>query len=653
VTTALATPPTKDERAWAQFLDLMRREAADPMLDQAGRAMVKATPAVRPLELRACAGDLDRFARRWLMIVDKDSEIVPLHYKPAQRRLSGIVAKIRQAGNPVRARILKARREGISTFCEGDGFHICRFNPNVYAGVVSHELKSAAKIFRMFKTFYRELPTWMQIDLTHSTQARGMGFVNNSMLEVDTAKDSNVGRSGALVWLHCSELAFWPGDPLETKRSLYQTVPMKAGTTIYEESTANGISNDFYDSWHRTQKLMDSQRETDWVNIFIPWWEDPDYRRQPNSRDEADYIMTHLDREEQFLVERFNLTPAQIKWRRFAIEDKCEGDLDSFKQEYPAYAEEAFRSTGTPYFERKVLIGWQQEMEPAEAEPDTKGYQVYPIRVNIPRALGSALPTVGPDGQFVVETEDRIHEIEAKIFQQPQPGTRYVLAADVAEGIEPVHRLADDADPDYSAGAVMRMDNFDIVATLRGRWEPDIYGEALFALAKLYNWALLAIEAHSIGESVIAWVAAERAASNGEAGRPAYPNLYRRLVGTQGFKLGWETSGKSRPTMLSNSRQLIRDGQGKIPDLVWLREHLAMEKQKNGRILPRRGHDDTVMQRAIGVGVILEVRPKIEDEDSEREPTDIRDIVGKYERDLYAQAQEDYEPDDYLEQPSD
>jgi len=642
--------PTAEEAAWLKWRDLCVREANDRELDAAGKELCMQEPSVRPLEMRACAESGWRFARRWLYL-NNSGRIMPLHYTPAQWNLARLVAKIRKARLPVRVRILKARQEGISTFCESDGFHKCRFREYINAVVIAHRKDSATNLFGMFRLFYNKLPDWMRPALSHFARQDGLGFEDtHSQIDVFTAKDENIGRSGNPSWVHCSELAFWPGVPKDTVDSLYQGVHLKEGTTIFEESTANGVSGYFYHQWRTTQRAHDRGKDTLWHNLFIAWWEHPDYA-MPVTEREAAGIMSHLDREEEFLVERFRVTPQQLRWRKYAISDKCGGDLEKFKQEYPSFAEEAFRSSGSPYFGTKVLVGWMRAMEPKDGEPETKGYRRHPLSVCVPREQGTDVPgMLDLAGLPVGNVELRHHEITLRIFQTPQPGVRYVLAADVAEGNTPIHRQGSRDDPDYCAACVGRVDTYDIVATLHGRWHPDIYAEALSQTGMLYNVAVLAVEAHSIGEAVITWIASPRIFKEGNElrVRPAYPNLYRRVVGKEA-RLGWQTGGLSRPKMLALSRSLIREGIGRIPDLHWLREHMAMENLPDGKVQVKEGHDDCVLARAILVSVIQQIQPTLQADEFIDEPATIEGKVHEYERRLYEMAQWDYEPDPYAE----
>ncbi len=52
---------------------------------------------------------------------------------------------------------------------------------------------------------------------------------------------------------------------------------------------------------------------------------------------------------------KYSLTLEQLYWRRWAIDSKCEGSADLFRQEYPGCPEEAFLGSGRPRFSHEAL----------------------------------------------------------------------------------------------------------------------------------------------------------------------------------------------------------------------------------------------------------------------------------------------------------
>jgi len=81
--------------------------------------------------------------------------------------------------------------------------------------------------------------------------------------------------------------------------------------------------------------------------IFLPWFVDPDYRREVD----ADFAM---DGEESKLAELYNLTKEQIAWRRAKVGQL--GNAEYYAQEYPSVASEAFISSSFDSYIPAALV---------------------------------------------------------------------------------------------------------------------------------------------------------------------------------------------------------------------------------------------------------------------------------------------------------
>jgi hypothetical protein len=130
---------------------------------------------------------------------------------------------------------------------------------------------------------------------------------------------------------HGSEVGFWPHAETHAAGVL-QAVPDEDGTEVILESTANGIGNFFHKTWREAEI-----GKNDYVAIFVPWYWQEEYRKEPP----PDFRM---DEEETEYAELYGLDTAQIAWRRNKIVELKDPVL--FKQEYPATAAEAFQMSG-------------------------------------------------------------------------------------------------------------------------------------------------------------------------------------------------------------------------------------------------------------------------------------------------------------------
>lgn len=90
------------------------------------------------------------------------------------------------------------------------------------------------------------------------------------------------------------------------------------------------------------------------------------------------------------------------------------------------------------------------------------------------------------------------------IWEEPEPGTTYIMASDVARG----------DGSDYSTFQIYKAVEMEQVAEYKGKMPPTEFGDLLFTYGSMYNDALLVIERDSYG-----WAAMQRVIDRG------YPNL--------------------------------------------------------------------------------------------------------------------------------
>ena len=305
-----------------------------------------------------------------LKIRTKSGEVIPFRLNAAQRKLYDIVHKQHAAGKPVRVIILKARQLGFSTLTEGMIFHACATRKNVQALIVAHREDATNNLFRMSKLFYDELPAPVKPMLRNSN-AQELVLENPSRRAKDrerqpglrsrmrcaTAGGKGIGRSDTLQYVHLSEYAFWPegaDGKAATLAGILQAVPSSSGTMVVSESTANGFE-DFKERWDAAVA-----GENDFIPVFFAWFENPEYAMPALPG-------TIWTEEELRLKEQYRLTEEQLQWRRWCIANNCGGNLDLFRQEYPASPEEAFLHSGTGVFDNEqIILQKQMAREPVK-----------------------------------------------------------------------------------------------------------------------------------------------------------------------------------------------------------------------------------------------------------------------------------------------
>ena len=162
------------------------------------------------------------------------------------------------------------------------------------------------------------------------------------------------------------------------------------------------------------------------------------------------------------------------------------------------------------------------------------------------------------------------------VYELPQPGRRYVLAADVAEGLET---------GDYDAGVVIDKETLVEMASLHGHWEPYEYGNMLDTLGKFYNNALVAPERNNHGHATIAALK-----------RGGNANLYK----AKDDKFGWLTNVQTKPLSVDALAEVLRDNLCKVRTPAALNEmqiYRVLDDGKTGS--PNGYHDDFVMAWAL------------------------------------------------------
>lgn len=495
-----------------------------------------------------------KYIESFCKIRNKAAEIIPLHLNAPQQKLYDAIKAQAKEGKPIRVIILKARQMGFSTLTEAMIFKRTVTKRNVRSGIVAHRDDSTNNLFNMSKLFYEFLPEPLK-PVRKASNARELIFDApngkglNSGIKCMTAGGDGIGRSDTFQNLHLSELAFWPGDVKATMTGLLQAVPQNPDTMVIIESTANGF--DYF------KKLWDSaiSGESDYIPVFCAWWELEEYRRSPD----PDFKAT---REEEEIRALYNLDDAQISWRRWAIKNLCGGDIEQFRQEYPACPEEAFITTGSCIFDKAALTARLAVLQP----PLRRVCFTYQIS-------GSTLIYTG------MQDDERGPVV---IYDEPRPGVPYVLGGDTAgDGC------------DNFAGQVLDNTTGAQAAVLCQKFDEDEYARQMMCLGYYYNTALLGIEVNFSTFPVK------------ECTRLGYPAQYTReavdtYTGKLQRKFGFRTDSRTRPELIAELVQMARDAPENLRDAATIREMLVFVKNERGRAEAMQGeHDDLVM--ALGI----------------------------------------------------
>lgn len=516
------------------------------------------------------------YIQRFLKIIDKSGKVVSFLLNEPQKRLYAVIKREWEVGRPVRIIILKARQMGFSTLTAAIIFWLAATAHAVRCMVVAHKDEATNNLFLMYKRFYENLPDPIKPSLLASNAkelvfdkpsrqgARGL----DSRIRCATAGGQGVGRSYTLKAAHLSEVAFWPGDKKATLTGILQAVPDLPGTLVIMESTANGFE-EFKNRW---DMAVEGQRQgrDGYIPIFFAWHEMREYRRKVPK----DFVRTQ---EEEELVQAYGLDDQQLAWRRWAIENLCGGDVDQFKQEYPASPEEAFISTGRCVFDKAAIV---LHLNRVRSLPWERG--MFRIQYDVFGKIEHFDWAPDPQGPI-------------RIRKKPEPGVPYVLGGDTAG-----------TGTDFFAGHVLDNRSGEQVAVLHHQLGERMFAEQAYCLGLWYNKALIGIE---VNYSTYPEMLLE------ELG---YPNLYVRqrfdnFTGKLVDAFGFETTTRTRPIIIDGLKDVARQALQTITDPDTLQEMLTFVYDDEWKPQAEEGeHDDLVMSLAIAHGIRGQQRTQVE-----------------------------------------
>ena len=504
-----------------------------------------------------------------------------------------IIEKLWEAGIPVRIIILKARQEGISTLIEAIGFIVTILNKGMKMKVVSFDDKSARGIYMMSERFYRNLPDTMKPKTKYYTKSSLVFEELDSQIDVDTAKKLAAGKSETVKYLHISEMAVMDYVK-ELLTSLRNAVPKLTDTFVAIESTAKGMGNDFqmqYEKASTLEEVLSGRNilagKSDYVKIFIPWfWLDRYTMPVPKDFKIVDYEHPVYGNERE-IKKTYKLTYEQMAWRRHTIVNECDGDLDIFKQEYPANELEAFIASGRTRFAKYALQNYMMKVKP-------------PIKIGELRILETvkqAMEHYGGTRPTVEFADDPVGRL--RIWELPEKKTNYVLGVDVSEGI-----LVDRNDTrktDWSVITVWRRSPYMKVAQWRGKIDPDLLGNVAYNIGHFYNYGWVGVEDNYHGLTTLKNL------------QKRYSRIYYKIIldektNEKTRKLGWHTDSTNKGYMIDCLAKIIRDETAEIYDEETIREYLTFIEYPDGHLAAQSGkHDDIVMADAIALQVHMQM----------------------------------------------
>ena len=518
------------------------------------------------------------FIENFCYITTKDGKFDKLKLNYPQQKLMDLIEDCLENKKPIRIRILKARQMGFSTLISALGFWWAAMNENSAYAVVAHKDSSASSIFEKNKIFYDNLPKVLRPKTNRFNSERisfsidGGGGLRSKIF-FGTAGGGELFRGETILFLHKSEIAFWEDKTGTLKKSLNATVPFSPFTAIIEETTANGY-NEFKDSWDRSVRGDD-----DYTPLFVGWNEMVEYALEPPTG----FKLT--DKELQLQMD-YDLSDAQLFWRRIKINNDYDGNELWFQQEYPLTPQEAFIASGMGVFDGETIKrGYLGVSKP-----------IFEKQINSVMVKEKLLVWEKPESKIEVEMNQLVRYNEDIQDYEYVDGDIEVARSEVFAN----YTLAVDTSglgADYNQLVVWH----NIKKTMVARFGIKNINEEKLAkivveVAQYYNDALVVAEvnySHAIYDYIL------------DLG---YKNCYytqntSRLDKKQNNReLGWKTTKLTKAPIISSLRALLNEHPNAIPDKsFWYEtEYYVLQDVATNRMNAVSGHhDDIIMANAI------------------------------------------------------
>ena len=464
------------------------------------------------------------------------NEVGLIRLNSCQHKIINKVVAQYKAGEAVRIMIAKSRRVGGSMLSAILSSLLMMGKENFRALVASYEKERVSEFLgKLYTILLDYLPDELEEfkgPKKRKQQGSGYSLIHNgSILAVD--REAEV-RGRATDFLHCSEFAYFK-DGRVFLNAYRPTLPEVHGTFAILESTPRNYDDNFHRMFEQALN-----GDSAYAPLFFPWQEFEENYMACSAQEEEE-IMNKLHKShpkygnEVQLVNTFDVTAGQIKWRRNFLKD---GDLESFKKEYPSSIEEAFSAADSRnVFDMAVL----REMK--TSEPEEQG------EMNVNRPLHwQKVPELVSQPQGLIQ-----------IWEQPDLKKEYVAGSD--------HSLGRG---DWNSLTICQRMPLRVVATLHGDRTrrnviPAEFAQQMLHLLKYYNEPYTNIEINDTGLVV-----------STQLREWEYPHLLNHQTifpdDTLNEVGGWRNTTKTRSYAIERLRYYIQNKLIHIPDPLTVKE---------------------------------------------------------------------------------
>lgn len=560
------------------------------------------------------------------------------------------VARQTQQWGALLFNVLKARQLGVSTETQSIMAHYATTQAHQRLLCASDVEGSSVHLFTMFETILDGLPFWLKPKVLSKTDGRRRRFDTGTIYWAEWGKSGrgglqdqggakgNLGRGKTASKFHISEVSTWE-HPEQLNDGFFPTIPPRITSFGVAESTAKGRGNWWHHWWTQTDR-----GQTDFVNVFIPWYAEPSkYSRPcPDDWQPDNETRAHAARAERegpkYLKKSVQLSREQLYfWERKRREFDEQDALYKFYEEYPAEPEEAFQYSGRSCFPIKTIerirLAARAPLVVCDLRPQTaaahilkeardrqqaadQGLPYAPATVAVAALSDPTVPILLPDGYgfkalHLAELKERKSLLDVlQVWEAPRRrGPRdYVAAVDVSDGlgadrsVVDIFRIPTILEPCEQVAQFITETRTPVelayVIDALGRWYRSADDLEALAMIECNNHGLSAqdtLQLHLGYGRFYVW-------EYYDAAQPSkrYSN-----------KIGWVTTQRTRPLILVRLLDAVKaiDPISGQPDLIlhspWTLQDMQDFGTPTGRIADGEAvagrYDDAVLSAAIGV----------------------------------------------------
>jgi hypothetical protein len=529
--------------------------------------------------------DAEAWFRRFGTLKDKTGRELrypELRCTPVQRKMFEAYRRCRIERRPCLMLVLKPRKDGASTGAQAITYHHLRIFGGRVGAQMGDKIGTSTNLFEMFRAFYDgDRFDWRQGPANPRTNLDDeIALPNGSTYTKETAGSTNAGRSKTPQVANATEVAFFPkGDGgRDPALGFLNSASLEGEESLAVwDTTPNGASGVFYDYWQ--------DKTNSWIKIFVAWFENEEHSTPFAGEAERAAFEKNLTEDDKEERERFGVNLEQLNWRRWCIKNKCQGDVNKFRQEYPSDDVSCWLASGRPRFDLRrveLMIKRAATVKPRTGE------------------------LIEQDSGGVTFTPDDAGTV--RVYEEPRYGCRYLGVADSMTGEDQV-ASGPTADPDYHAFGIIRAGFIDgangewvparLVCYHRSQVEIEVATNIMAAMARWYGECLTVPEVNNCGLYLTKRL--------NELGIPVYKRPVGREMQGIDFALGWKTDPQTKKAIVDHLAGVILKWKPEAPsfnceDLNVLAEMRTFVTFERGQPRAMPGHhDDGVMMLAIGL----------------------------------------------------